>query len=109
MTPVRRHLSAISIAAAIGGLILASVAAPVFAQNKTGDDAQKLEAIEVTGSRIKKAEVEGQTPVLTITSKDIEQTGLASIGDIIQQLSVSGSSLNTKFNSAGNFGFAPDR
>jgi iron complex outermembrane recepter protein len=108
MTRVRRHLTAASIVAAVGGLILASVAAPVFAQNKTGDDAQKLEAIEVTGSRIKKAEVEGQTPVLTITSKDIEQTGLASIGDIIQQLSVSGSSLNTKFNSAGNFGFAPD-
>ncbi|MDR3388583.1 MAG: TonB-dependent receptor [Rudaea sp.] len=108
MTRVRRHFTVASVAAALGGLILASVAAPVFAQNRTGDDAQKLEAIEVTGSRIKKAEVEGQTPVLTITSKDIEQTGLASIGDIIQQLSVSGSSLNTKFNSAGNFGFAPD-
>ena len=66
------------------------------------------QAIEVTGSRIKKAEVEGQTPVLTITSKDIEATGLGSIGDVIQRLSVSGSSLNTKFNSAGNFGFPPD-
>jgi iron complex outermembrane recepter protein len=103
-----RRLLAASISAAIGGLILASVAAPVLAQNRAGDDAQKLEAIEVTGSRIKKAEVEGQTPVITITAKDIAQTGLASIGDIIQQLSVSGSSLNTKFNSAGNFGFAPD-
>lgn len=108
MTRVRRHFTAAGISAAIGGLIFASVAAPLFAQNKTGDDAQKLEAIEVTGSRIKKAEVEGQTPVIMITAKDIEQTGLGSIGDIIQQLSVSGSSLNTKFNSAGNFGFAPD-
>ncbi len=108
MTHVRRSLLAASISAAVGGLILGSVTTPVFAQNKTGDDAQKLEAIQVTGSRIKKAEVEGQTPVVTITAKDIEQTGLASIGDVIQQLSVSGSSLNTKFNSAGNFGFAPD-
>lgn len=83
-------------------------ATPVSAQERTGEDVQKLEAIEVTGSRIKKAEVEGQTPILTITSKDIEATGLGSIGDVIQRLSVSGSSLNTKFNSAGNFGFPPD-
>lgn len=88
--------------------MLASVAAPAVAQDRPGDDTQRLEAIEVTGSRIKKAEVEGQTPVITITAKDIEQTGLASIGDVIQQLSISGSSLNTKFNSAGNFGFGPD-
>ena len=108
MTHVRRRLLAASISAAVGGLILGSVTTPAFAQNKTGDDAQRLEAIQVTGSRIKKAEVEGQTPVITITAKDIEQTGLGSIGDVIQQLSVSGSSLNTKFNSAGNFGFAPD-
>ncbi len=69
---------------------------------------QKLQAIEVTGSRIKNSDVASQTPVLTITSKDIEATGLGSIGDVIQRLSVSGSSLNTKFNSAGNFGFAAD-
>jgi len=81
---------------------------PAFAQDRAGEDIQKLQAIEVTGSRIKKAEVEGQTPVLTITSKDIEATGLGSIGDVLQRLTVSGSSLNTKFNSAGNFGFPPD-
>ncbi|MET0226776.1 MAG: TonB-dependent receptor plug domain-containing protein, partial [Dokdonella sp.] len=81
---------------------------PALAQQKGGDDAQTLQAVEVTGSRIKKAEVEGQTPILTITSKDIEQTGLGSIGDVIQRLAISGSSLNTKFNSAGNFGFPPD-
>ncbi|HET6546679.1 MAG TPA: TonB-dependent receptor [Rhodanobacteraceae bacterium] len=84
------------------------IAAPVYAQETRGDDAQRLEAIEVTGSRIKKAEVEGQTPVQIITAEDIAATGLGSIGDVIQQLSVSGSSLNTKFNSAGNFGFPPD-
>jgi iron complex outermembrane receptor protein len=91
-----------------GAVVSGSYAVPVFAQDRGGEDIQKLEAVEVTGSRIKKAEVEGQTPVLTITSKDIEATGLGSIGDVIQRLSVSGSSLNTKFNSAGNFGFPPD-
>ncbi len=71
-------------------------------------EAQELDRIEVTGSRIKKAEVEGQTPVTTITREDIAQSGLTSVADIVQQLTGSGSSLNTKFNSSGNFGFPPD-
>ncbi|MFO1507755.1 MAG: TonB-dependent receptor [Lysobacterales bacterium] len=88
--------------------VLGAVSTPAMAQNRPGDDTQKLQVIEVTGSRIKSAEVAEQTPVITLSAQDIKATGLASIGDIIQQLSISGSSLNTKFNSAGNFGFAPD-
>ncbi|TAL84574.1 MAG: TonB-dependent receptor [Rhodanobacter sp.] len=67
-----------------------------------------LQAVEVTGSRIRGADMATQVPVITITAKEIQQTGLTSIGDILQQLSSSGSALNTKFNSAGNFGFPPD-
>jgi iron complex outermembrane receptor protein len=72
------------------------------------DEARQLERIEITGSRIKKAELEGQTPVQVITREQIERTGLTSIGDLLQQITASGSSLNTKFNSSGNFGFPPD-
>lgn len=98
----------LSIHAALVAGIVGAPGAYVFAQESRGDDVQKLEAIQVTGSRIKKAEIEGQAPVQVITSADIEATGLGSIGDVIQRLSVSGSSINTKFNSAGNFGFPPD-
>ncbi len=85
-------------------------ALPATAQTTTPESSQPkvLQSIEVTGTRIKKADIATQVPVITITSKQIQQSGLASIGDVLQQLSVSGSSLNTKFNSAGNFGFAPD-
>src|SRR5690242_18074798 len=88
-----------------GLLLLLALAPAAWAQDaqatspQTSTDqgnVQRLQAIEVLGSRIKRAEVVGQTPVLTITAKDIQQSGLASIGDVIQQLSVSGSSLNTK-------------
>jgi iron complex outermembrane receptor protein len=72
------------------------------------DAAKELDRVEVTGSRIKKAEIEGQTPVNTITREDIAQSGLTSVADIVQQLTGSGSSLNTRFNSSGNFGFPPD-
>jgi hypothetical protein len=104
----RRRITAFAIPALAGALALVASIDSAVAQTRTGEDTTRLEAIEVTGSRIKKAEVEGQSPVVTITAADIAATGLGSIGDVIQQLSVSGSSLNTKFNSAGNFGFAPD-
>ncbi|MEO6297604.1 MAG: TonB-dependent receptor [Dokdonella sp.] len=103
-----RRLAKVAVHTLAGAILLALYVVPAAAQDRVGDDAQKLEVIEVTGSRIKKADIEGQTPILTVTSKDIEATGLGSIGDVIQRLSVSGSSLNTKFNSAGNFGFAAD-
>ena len=105
---MRSRSTTLAVSTLAAAVLLALHAGSAFAQDRTGDDAQKLQVIEVTGSRIKSADVADQTPVLTITSKDIEATGLGSIGDVIQRLSVSGSSLNTKFNSAGNFGFPPD-
>jgi iron complex outermembrane recepter protein len=88
--------------------ILLAVAAPPLAAQETGDDTQQLEAIEVTGSRIKRSASEGQTPIMSISRDQLEATGINSIGDILQRLSVSSSALNTKFNSAGNFGFPAD-
>jgi len=88
--------------------ILLALAAPPLAAQETGDDTQQLEAIEVTGSRIKRSGTEGQTPILSISRDQLEASGVSSIGDILQRLSVSSSALNTKFNSAGNFGFPSD-
>ncbi len=94
----------------VTGLAMSQNAA---AQTTDGNDAKvadgsavKLHTVEVTGSRIKRPE--GDSPVLTLTSADLQKSGIASLGDILQQLSVSGSALNTKFNSAGNFGFPAD-
>ena len=89
-------------------LLLSFVAPPLPAQDRPGDDTQQLEAIEVIGSRIKRAGGEGQTPVLSLSREELEASGISSIGDILQRLSVSSSALNTKFNSAGNFGFPSD-
>ncbi len=68
----------------------------------------ELDSVQVTGTRIKRAEVEGQVPIQTLTRSEIERTGLTSIGEVLQQLTGSGSALNAKFNSSGNFGFPPD-
>ncbi|MFS8064192.1 MAG: TonB-dependent receptor plug domain-containing protein, partial [Luteimonas sp.] len=86
-------------------LALPGVAA---AQDAPAPEAQTLDTVTVTGSRIKKAEMEGQVPVQVLTREDIDRSGFTSVADIVQTLTASGSALNTKFNSSGNFGFPPD-
>jgi len=71
-------------------------------------DETELDKVEVTGSRIKRIQVEGANPVVTVGREDIDRAGVSSIGEFLQQITASGSALNTKFNSSGNFGFPPD-
>jgi iron complex outermembrane receptor protein len=99
MKAVNRHRLSIAVRSALLVSLLPLTA--VQAQ----DAPRELDRVEVTGSRIKKAEIEGQVPVTTITREDIAQSGLTSVADIVQQLTGSGSALNTRFNSSGNFGF----
>lgn len=99
-----RLASSVSIALLFSTGCLSSAAAATGA----ADDAVTLKSVEVTGSRIKGADMATQVPVLAITAEDLAATGLTSVGDILQQLTSSGSALNTKFSNAGNFGFPPD-
>lgn len=96
-----------------GALLIAMLPAVALAQDDTSreeasEEIRTLDRVEVTGTRIRTSEAEGLVPVQRITREDIDRSGLTSIGDIIQALSGSGSALNTKFNSSGNFGFPPD-
>ncbi|HEX3757240.1 MAG TPA: TonB-dependent receptor plug domain-containing protein, partial [Kofleriaceae bacterium] len=65
------------------------------------------EVIVVTGSRLGDP-LGKQAPVLMMSREDIERSGLKSVGDILQQLPVSGGAINSKYNSSGNFGSPPD-
>ncbi len=69
------------------------------------DSVEELGKVQVTGSRIRQSQIEGIEPTQTLTREDIDRSGLTSVGDILQQLTQSGSALNTRFNSSGNFGF----
>jgi iron complex outermembrane receptor protein len=68
----------------------------------------QLQQIVVTGSRIAREGAEAQQPISIINREAIDKTNLQSLGDLLQQLTTSGSALNTKFNSSGNFGYPPD-
>jgi len=65
-------------------------------------ETQTLDKIEVTGSRIKRADVESSQPVFTMSREQIQAQGQTSIGDIIQNIATSGSTLNSTYNNGGN-------
>jgi iron complex outermembrane recepter protein len=67
-----------------------------------------LQQVVVTGSRIAREGAQAQQPISILDRDAIDKTNLQSLGDILSQLTVSGSALNTKFNSSGNFGYPPD-
>ncbi len=85
-----------------------NVCGPAQAQTTEDEEVAELDRVAVTGSRIRRAQIAGAKPVLTLDREDLERTGLTSIGDVLQELTISGSAINTAFNSSGNFGFPPD-
>ncbi|MBD8524977.1 TonB-dependent receptor plug domain-containing protein [Pseudomarimonas arenosa] len=67
-------------------------AAPAYAQ----DDTATLDRIEVTGSRIKRADTETALPVQVISRTEIEATGLNTVFDLLNNLTASdGGGLST--------------
>lgn len=71
-------------------------------------DATVIEEVLVTGSRIRRDTSTVRESVLHVLEADRTRTGLSSLGDVLARLPVSGSSLSTRFNSSGNFGFPAD-
>src|SRR5262245_15665123 len=83
---------------------IATPLAPAYAFGKesTDNEATTLDRIEVTGSRIKRADIETSQPVFSLSRDDITAQGLTSVGDVIQNLTANGSTLNTTVNNGGN-------
>ncbi|MCW5580922.1 MAG: TonB-dependent receptor [Luteimonas sp.] len=97
------------LAAAVQLTLLAALPATGFAQDAPPEpEARTLDTVQVTGSRIRSAELATQVPVQVLTREDIQRSGFTSVADVVQNLTASGAALNTRFNSSGNFGFPPD-
>ncbi|HZO22435.1 MAG TPA: TonB-dependent receptor [Steroidobacteraceae bacterium] len=87
--------------AGVAPQVALSQAAPAAADDK-------IQEVIVTGSRIAQSEAQREQPLSVISNDAIERTGLADVGNLLQQLTTGGSALNAKFNSSGNFGYPPD-
>jgi len=77
--------------AAVSAGALATTSA--FAQ-ESEEDAATLDTIEVTGSRLKRADIEGAVPVVVIDRAQIDASGDVSVADVLR---------DTTFASFGNF------
>ncbi|TBR10718.1 MAG: TonB-dependent receptor [Lysobacter sp.] len=105
MKALRRH----TLAKAIQLSLLVAMPAIAAAQDAApADQARQLDSVTVTGSRIKQTAKVTAQPVLVLDRAKLEQTGVQTVGEILQQLTASGKALNAKFNSSGNFGYPPD-
>ena len=103
MSKLRRN----RLTAAVHLTLLLALPGLAAAQDAKGDQST-LDTISVTGSRIKQTNAVTAQPVYIMDRAKIEETGVASVGELLQQLTASGKALNAKFNSSGNFGYPPD-
>jgi len=93
MSNVTKLSDAIKFALFVGA---ASSAASVTAFAQEKEEAKTLDRVEVTGSRIKRADAETTQPVAVVTRADIEKSGLTNVFDILNNITSSdGSGLST--------------
>lgn len=79
--------NAVRIALAFGAASTAAfTSAAVSAQEQTEEAKDKVERIEVTGSRIKRVDVETASPVQITSSEDIKLSGFTKIEDLMNSL-----------------------
>ena len=82
---------AIRLAMMFGAGAAAAISAPTFAADEGADE---IEKIEVTGSRIKRSDLEGASPVTVITAADMKIEGNLTVADALR---------NSNLNSFGSF------
>ena len=96
----------IALAGAASALVLSLAVTP--ANISQAQEADELEEVVVTGSRIRRNPLDEPVAIMEIGAGDIESTGLTNLADALQQLPISGSAINSQFNVPGNSGFPQD-
>ncbi|HEX7272205.1 MAG TPA: TonB-dependent receptor [Casimicrobiaceae bacterium] len=87
MNRMKRRQLSLAVAKALGAGAVVGLAAPVAqAQQQAAAPVERIQKIEVTGSRIPLQTLESESPVQIITAQDIKMTGITNVADIINQL-----------------------
>ena len=90
MNRMQRKRLSVAVMNAVNAGVVVGLAAPMAYAQQTpapaGAEVQKIERIEVTGSRIPSPTLTSESPVTVIGSQDIAYTGLTSTSDILNQL-----------------------
>ncbi|GAB2536776.1 TonB-dependent receptor plug domain-containing protein [Rhodanobacter koreensis] len=114
---VTKLSSAVRLALSLGAVIAVGASGTAFAQdtssqsttnNGSQPDQQKaksLQTVVVTGSLIRRVDLETSNPVVTIDRAQIEATGKMTLGDLVQQLpAMTGGAVNPQVNNGGGTG-----
>ena len=88
-----------TISSSLGALIAGTV---LLAGVPVGAAEGEIETVTVTGSRIAYSPTDGPQPLTVVTREDIDESGLLSIGDLIQRLPMQGSGINRTYNNGGD-------
>jgi len=101
---VNKLSSAIRLSLSLGAV---AAAGTLTAQAQTTDQkSQSLETIVVTGSNIRRVDIETANPVVTIDAAAIQNTGKLTLGDIVQSLPANMNGTNPQVNNGGGSGSA---
>lgn len=90
----------------MGALLAPALSVPV--NTALGQEVDILEEVVVTGSRIRRNPLNESAPVMDISLGALNETGVTNLGDILQDLPITGSAPNSQFNVPGNSGFPQD-
>src|SRR5271169_4326675 len=93
---------AVRVASALGLTLFACLGGvgTAYAQTQTAE-AAPMEKIEVTGSAIRRTDVETPSPVQVITAEDIRRSGYTDVSDVLRNVSANGAgTLSQSFNFA---------
>lgn len=90
--PLSQAIGTTLCTSAVASLALASGVA--FAQDEADEEGVELDRVQVTGSRIKRVDIEGATPVTVINREEIDLSGDVSVSELLR---------STPFNSFGSF------
>jgi len=89
---------AVRLAMIFGASAAAAISAPAFSAE---EGAEEVEKIEVTGSRIKRTDMEAASPVSVFSAADIEASGVTSLEGFIKQIpAINGAQMGSNVNNA---------
>lgn len=71
-------------------------------QDTVPEGTEFVEEMNITGTRIPRKELTTAAPVTVLTREVIEQTGRATVGEILQSLPEQSNAINTQFNNGGD-------
>lgn len=102
MKKIKRKPLSVVLVRAMG----ASVAMSVFVTASHAQQAQRVEKIEVTGSNIKRTDVEGPAPIVVIDREAIERSGKTTLTEVLTTMPMASGGTFSETVNAGN-SFAP--